>query len=130
MNLGSPLLTDFYQLTMLHAYFANGMRDTAVFEFFVRKLPPNRNFMMAAGLEQVLCYLEGLRFGPEELEWVARSGRFPREFAGHLESLRFTGEVHAMPEGTICFPHEPIVRVTSSRPPARVTRSLPPLVAI
>ena len=58
MNLGSPLLTDFYQLTMLHAYFANGMRDTAVFEFFVRKLAPNRNFMMAAGLEQVLVSLD------------------------------------------------------------------------
>ena len=123
MNPGSPLLTDFYQLTMLHAYFANGMRDTAVFEFFVRKLPPNRNFMMAAGLEQVLCYLEGLRFGPEELEWVARSGRFPREFAGHLESLRFTGEVHAMPEGTICFPHEPIVRVTAPLPEAQFVES-------
>jgi nicotinate phosphoribosyltransferase len=123
MNLGSPLLTDLYQLTMLHAYFAKGMVDTAVFEFFVRKLPPNRNFMMAAGLEQVLHYLQHLRFSAEELDWVARSGRFPRDFIGHLEALRFTGDVHAVPEGTVFFPHEPVLRVTAPLPEAQFVES-------
>jgi nicotinate phosphoribosyltransferase len=123
MNLTSPLLTDLYQLTMLHAYFTKGMRETAVFEFFIRKLPPNRNFMMAAGLEQVLDYLEGLRFGAEELEWIERSGRFPREFVGHLEALRFTGDVHALPEGTIFFPQEPVLRVTAPLPEAQFVES-------
>lgn len=123
MNIGSPLLTDLYQLTMLQAYFAQGMRDTAVFEFFVRKLPPNRNFMMAAGLEQVLDYLENLRFGSEELDWVAGSGRFSPEFVRELEALRFTGEVHALPEGTMFFADEPVLRVTAPLPEAQLVES-------
>jgi nicotinic acid phosphoribosyltransferase len=68
----SVLLTDLYQLTMLQGYFDQGMEESAVFEFFVRKLPPQRNFLVAAGLEQALSFLENLRFTPEELEWVAR----------------------------------------------------------
>jgi nicotinic acid phosphoribosyltransferase len=67
----SALLTDLYQLTMLQAYFDEGMADTAVFEFFVRALPPGRNFLLAAGLEQVLCYLEQLRVTETELAGCA-----------------------------------------------------------
>lgn len=109
----SALLTDLYQLTMLYGYVRHGMDAPAVFELFVRKLPPGRNFLMAAGLEQVVEYLENLRFGPEELDWVRRSGRFDPAFVDYLAALRFTGDVHAMPEGTIFFPDEPIVRVTA-----------------
>jgi len=124
MNLlESALLTDLYQLAMLHAYFAHGMRETAVFELFVRKLPANRNFLMAAGLEQALTFLEQLRFTPEELEWVERSGKFGRGFAAHLAALRFTGDVHAMPEGTVFFPDEPILRVTAPLPEAQLVES-------
>jgi nicotinate phosphoribosyltransferase len=68
---------------------------------------------MAAGLEQLLEYLESLHFGAEELDWVRRSGRFDRAFVDHLAALRFTGDVHAMAEGTVFFPNEPIVRVTA-----------------
>jgi nicotinate phosphoribosyltransferase len=121
--LDSALLTDLYQLTMLRAYFAHGMRETAVFELFVRKLPANRNFLMAAGLEQALAFLEQLRFSEEELEWVEKSGRFPRGFAADLASLRFTGEVHAVPEGTIFLPNEPILRVTAPMPEAQLVES-------
>ena len=74
--LRSALLTDLYQLTMLHAYYVHGMTDTAVFELFVRRLPPQRNFLMAAGLEQALEYLEGLHFTEEELAWVRESPLF------------------------------------------------------
>ena len=124
MNLlASPLVTDLYQLTMLHAYFTHGMGETAVFELFVRKLPRERNFMMAAGLEQALEFLEHLRFAPEELEWVEKSGKFPRGFAEHLAQLRFTGDVHAAPEGTIFFPDEPILRVTAPMPEAQLVES-------
>ena len=123
MKLDSPLLTDLYQLTMLQAYYARGMRDTAVFEFFIRRLPPNRNFMMAAGLEQVLDYLENLHFSAEDLDWVAKSGRFSAEFVKHLETLRFTGEVHAMPEGTLFFPQEPVLRITAPLPEAQLIES-------
>jgi len=109
----SVLLTDLYQLTMLKGYHDSGMEDVAVFEFFVRKLRPGRGFLMAAGLEQALQFLEGLRFSSEELAWLASAGRFNKEFLASLEKLRFTGDVHAVPEGTIFFPNEPILRVTA-----------------
>jgi len=121
--LASPLTTDLYQLTMLDAYHAHGMGETAVFELFVRKLPPQRNFMMAAGLAQALEFLEQLRFAPEELEWIEASGKFSRGFAAHLERLRFTGEVHALPEGTIFFANEPVLRVTAPLPEAQLVES-------
>ena len=119
----SVLLTDLYQLTMLQAYFDQGMEETAVFEFFVRKLPHDRSFLMAAGLEQVLDYLEALRFAADELDWLDSTGRFRREFVDYLEQLRFTGDVHAIPEGSLFFPHEPILRVTAPMPQAQLVES-------
>lgn len=121
--LTSPLLTDLYQLTMLQAYFAHGMRETAAFEFFVRALPPHRNFMLAAGLEQALDFLEQLRFDQEELAWLEQSGLFRKDFVEHLRGLRFTGDVYAMPEGTPFFPQEPILRVTAPMPQAQLVES-------
>ena len=109
----SVLLTDLYQLTMLQGYHDAGMEDIAVFEFFVRRLRPGRGFLVAAGLEQSLEYLGQLRFTPTELEWLASTRRFSTDFLGSLETLRFTGDVHAMPEGTVFFPNEPILRVTA-----------------
>ncbi len=119
----SVLLTDLYELTMLQAYFDQGMNDTAVFEFFVRKLPPGRNFLMAAGLEQVLDFLEDLRFTTSELDWLAGCGRFHRSFVDSLRDLRFTGDVQAMPEGTIFFADEPILRVVAPLPQAQLVET-------
>lgn len=107
------LLTDLYQLTMLQAYFDEGLEETAVFEFFVRKLPRNRNFLMSAGLAQVLEHLEALRFTQDDLDWLASTRRFKPAFLDYLGMLRFRGDIHAMPEGTIFFPDEPILRVTA-----------------
>ncbi len=118
--LSSPLLTDLYQLTMLQAYFERDMNDTAVFELFVRKLPPGRDFLVAAGLEQALEFLEGLRFGDEELDWVEGSRLFGPAFAARLAQLRFTGDVHAMPEGTVFYPDEPVLRVVAPLPEAQL----------
>lgn len=118
--LSSPLLTDLYELTMLQAYFESGMTDTAVFELFVRKLPRERNFLVFAGLEQVLRFVERLRFSDAELGWVERSGLFGRDFARRLESFRFTGDIHAMAEGTAFFPDEPVLRVTAPMPEAQL----------
>lgn len=118
--LSSPLLTDLYELTMLQAYFEQGMTGTAVFELFVRELPPRRNFLVAAGLEQALEFAEGLRFGDEELAWVERSGLFRSAFARQLAALRFTGEIHAMREGTVFFPNEPVLRVSAPFPEAQL----------
>jgi len=119
----SALLTDLYQLTMLQGYFDQGMEETAVFEFFVRRLPDNRNFMMAAGLEQALVYLENLHFTEEEIDWLNKCGRFSKPFVDYLGQLRFTGDVHAMPEGTIFFPDEPILRITAPLPQAQLVES-------
>jgi nicotinate phosphoribosyltransferase len=122
-DLRSVLLTDLYQLTMLQGYFDQEMHDIAVFEFFVRKLPPQRNFLIAAGLEQALRFLEEIRFTPEELDWIARQGSFRPAFVRYLEKLRFTGDVHAMAEGTVFFPNEPIIRVTAPLPEAQLVES-------
>jgi nicotinate phosphoribosyltransferase len=119
----SPLLTDLYQLTMLQGYFDLGMEDTAVFEFFARRLPPARGFLLAAGLEQALEFLENLHFSPEELDWLRASGRFNERFLGRLKDLRFTGDVHALPEGTPCFADEPILRITAPLPQAQLVES-------
>jgi nicotinate phosphoribosyltransferase len=121
--LSSPLLTDLYQLTMMQAYFEAGMTAPAVFELYVRKLPPGRNFLVAAGLEQAVEFLEGLRFGEDELDWIRSSGLFKPGFAGYLAALRFTGDVHAMTEGTVFFPGEPILRVTAPIPEAQLVES-------
>ncbi len=107
----SALLTDLYELTMLQAYFDEGMQDTAVFELFVRVLPPQRNFLVAAGLEQALDYLENLHFTADELAWLAGTGRFRPSFVDGLRDFRFTGDVHAMREGTVFFANEPVLRI-------------------
>ena len=119
----SALLTDLYQLTMLQAYIERGMEETAVFEFFVRKLPPTRGFLIAAGLEQVLEYVENVRFTPSDLEWLAGRGGFSKSFITYLERFRFTGDVHAMPEGTVFFPDEPILRITAPLPQAQLVET-------
>jgi nicotinate phosphoribosyltransferase len=119
----SPLLTDLYQLNMLQAYVDRGETKPAVFEFFVRRLPSRRGFLLAAGLEQVLDYLEGLRFSPDEIDWLAGTGRFRRNLLDYLASFRFTGDVHAMPEGTVCFADEPLLRVTAPLPQAQLVES-------
>jgi nicotinate phosphoribosyltransferase len=117
------LVTDFYELTMLQAYLDQGMRGTAVFEFFVRDLPDSRHFLVAAGLAQVLEYLESMRFTDEERAWLATTGQFTPEFIDALAGLRFTGDVDAMPEGTIFFPDEPILRVAAPMPEAQFVES-------
>lgn len=119
----SPLLTDLYQLAMAEAYLAAEATDTAVFEFFVRKLPARRAFLMAAGLEQVLGFLETMRFGEGELKWLRDSGRFDRRTLEWLAAFRFEGDVAAMPEGTVFFADEPILRVTAPMPVAQLVET-------
>jgi nicotinate phosphoribosyltransferase len=119
----SALLTDRYQLSMLKGYFDRGMHETATFEFFVRSLPSDRGFLIAAGLEQALQYLQQLRFVPEELEWLAGPGGFSKAFVDYLSQFKFTGDVHAMPEGTVCFPNEPLLRVTAPIMEAQLVES-------
>ena len=119
----SILLTDLYQLTMLQGYMEQGMEETAVFEFFVRKMPKQRGFFMAAGLEQIVEFLEAVHFTPWELDWIEKSGFFPKSFVEYLARLTFTGDLHAMPEGTVFFTNEPIARVTAPLPQAQLVET-------
>jgi nicotinate phosphoribosyltransferase len=121
--LASPLSTDLYELNMVQAYLDQGEQSEAVFEFFVRRLPARRNFLMVAGLDTALDYLETLRFTPDEIDWLAKTGRFRPNLLDYLSGFRFTGDVHAMPEGTVFFPHEPILRITAPLPQAQLVES-------
>jgi nicotinate phosphoribosyltransferase len=108
---------------MLQTYHAERMNETAVFELFVRRLPPQRGFLLAAGLEQALDYLENLRFSAEERDWLAGTGRFSADFVASLADFRFAGAVQALPEGTAFFADEPILRVTAPLPQAQLVES-------
>ena len=122
-RLGSALLTDLYQLTMLDAYRQAGMNGTAVFEMFVRRLPAQRGFLMAMGLEQALDYLQELKFEDEELDWLSGCGHFDGEFVDWLSGLRFEGDVWAMREGEVFFADEPVLRVEAPITQAQLVES-------
>jgi len=119
----SVLLTDLYELTMLQAYHEQRMNGPAVFELFVRKLPPGRNFLVAAGLAQVVEYLADLRFSADDLAWLRATGRFAAAFVDSLATLRFTGDLDALPEGTVFFADEPILRVSAPLREAQLVES-------
>src|SRR5437867_6646205 len=109
----SALLTDLYELTMAQSYLAEGMAEQATFSLFVRTMPPNRGYLIAAGLDDALAYLEGFRFTPPDLEFLASMGMFSTALLDCLRGLRFSGSVRALPEGTVCFAEEPILEVTA-----------------
>lgn len=119
----SILLTDLYEITMMQAYFSRGMNKTAVFEFFVRNLPDQRNFLMAAGLEQVVGYLLTLRFGAEELAWLGSNAMFDGRFIESLRDFRFAGDMDALPEGTVFFADEPVLRIVAPLREAQLIES-------
>jgi nicotinate phosphoribosyltransferase len=112
----SGLLTDLYELTMAAGYFQTRFDANATFELFVRHLPPHRNYLVAAGLEPALEYLENVAFTTAEIDYLRRHPAFrhiQKEFFEYLGRFRFTGDVWAMPEGTLAFPGEPLMRVTA-----------------
>jgi nicotinate phosphoribosyltransferase len=119
----SPLLTDLYQINMIQAYLDHGDTEIAVFELFVRTLPDRRGFLMAAGLEQALDFLENLRFSAAEIDWLKGTGRFTQNLLDYLRDFRFSGDAHAMPEGTVFFANEPILRLTAPLPQAQLVES-------
>ncbi len=105
------LFTDLYELTMLQAYWSEGMTGRAVFSLHVRRLPARRNYLIACGLSDALRYLRKLRFAPDDLEFLSGLGPFRDEFLRWLQDFRFTGDVHAVPEGTPVFAQEPLLEV-------------------
>jgi nicotinate phosphoribosyltransferase len=117
------LLTDQYELAMAASYHRRDMNQPAIFELFARRLPPNRDWLLAAGLGPTLRLVREIRFGDRELTYLASAG-FGEDILDYLSRFRFTGDVHALPEGTICFADEPLLRVTGPRIDAQLLETL------
>ncbi|MGH6953193.1 MAG: nicotinate phosphoribosyltransferase, partial [Alphaproteobacteria bacterium] len=110
---GLALFTDLYELTMLQAYVEEGMEEEAVFSLFARRLPERRNYLLAAGLDQVLAYLETVAFTADDLAYLSSLGTFSDRFLRWLEGFGFTGDVYAVAEGTPVFANEPLVEIVA-----------------
>jgi nicotinate phosphoribosyltransferase len=122
----SGLLTDLYELTMAAGYVQTGFQGRATFELFTRSLPPRRNFLVAAGLDQALEFLQGLRFSAEQISYLRAHPAFAaieNKFFDYLASFRFSGDVWAMPEGTLCFPGEPLLRISAPIAEAQIVET-------
>ena len=108
------MLTDLYQLTMMYGYLKSGMRDNiATFDMFYRSKDESTHYAIMAGLEQLIDYLKNLHFDEEAIDYLRSLGIFDEEFMQELRDFKFSGDVYAVPEGTIVFPGEPLVRVTA-----------------
>lgn len=106
------LVTDFYELTMSNGYFEKNMKDTiAYFDVFFRKIPDNGGYVICAGLEQIINYIKNLRFDEDDISYLKSLNKFSNEFLDYLKSFKFTGDVWAIPEGTVVFPQEPLITV-------------------
>ncbi len=111
-SLSNALFADLYELTMAQAYWQHDRRGTATFSMFFRELPPNRGYLVFAGLDDVLDYLEGLRFTDADLDYLRPTGLFDPAFVQSMADFRFTGSVRALTEGELFFVDEPVIEVT------------------
>lgn len=105
------LLTDLYELTMMQGYFKNPTNQTVIFDMFYRTNPCGGSFAITAGLEQMIEYIENLRFTEEDVAYLRSLNMFQEDFLEYLSTFHFTGDIYAIPEGTVVFPREPIVKV-------------------
>jgi nicotinate phosphoribosyltransferase len=105
------LLTDFYELTMMQGYFNNNNNETVIFDLFYRENPSGSGYAICAGLEQVIEYIKALSFQEDDLEYLRSLNIFNEAFLSYLKDFRFTGDIYAIPEGTVVFPMEPLVKV-------------------
>ena len=105
------LLTDLYELTMMQGYFKNPTNQTVIFDMFYRVNPCGGSFAITAGLEQMIEYIENLHFTDDDIEYLRSLHIFEDDFLEYLRSFKFTGDIYAIPEGTVVFPREPLVKV-------------------
>ncbi|MBO5199099.1 MAG: nicotinate phosphoribosyltransferase [Lachnospiraceae bacterium] len=107
------LLTDFYELTMMQGYFKNNTNETVIFDAFYRENPSGSGYAICCGLEQVIDYIKNLHFGKEDIEYLRSLNMFDEDFLAYLADFHFTGDIYAIPEGTVVFPMEPLVKVVA-----------------
>ena len=105
------LLTDLYELTMMQGYFKTGNHDTVVFDAFYRTNPSNGGYAVCAGLEQIIEYVEHLHFSEDDISYLRGLHIFEEDFLEYLGTFRFSGDIYAIPEGTVVFPREPLIKV-------------------
>ena len=105
------LLTDLYELTMMQGYFKTGNNRTVIFDAFHRKNPCDGAYAVSCGLEQVIDYINNLHFEQDDINYLKSTGLFDDDFLEYLKNFHFTGDIYAIPEGTVIFPKEPIVKV-------------------
>lgn len=112
-NKNLTLLTDFYELTMMQGYFNNKNNDTVIFDMFYRDNPCDSGYAICAGLEQVIDHINNLKFTEDDIEYLRSLKIFEEDFLSYLKGFHFTGDIYAIPEGTVVFPMEPLVKVIS-----------------
>ena len=111
-NRNLTLLTDLYELTMMQGYFhAKDANETVIFDAFFRANPDGNGYSIAAGLDQVIDYINNLHFDKEDIDYLRTTGLFKEDFLEYLKTFRFTGDIYAIPEGTVIFPREPLIKV-------------------
>ncbi|MBR5473845.1 MAG: nicotinate phosphoribosyltransferase, partial [Lachnospiraceae bacterium] len=107
------LLTDLYQLTMMQGYFKENHTQTVIFDAFYRRNPSENGYAVCAGLEQVIEYINNLHFSEKDIEYLRNTGIFEEDFLEYLANFRFTGDMYAIPEGSVVFPKEPLIKVVA-----------------
>ena len=105
------LLTDLYELTMMQGYYAKGQNEKVIFDVFFRQNPSNNGYSVCAGLDQVIDYIKNLNFTYEDVDYLRGLGIFNEDFLHYLSGFHFSGDIYAIPEGTVIFPKEPILKV-------------------
>ena len=122
--LAGPLLTDLYEITMAAGYWRHNLNDKATFSVFVRNPDQNRNYFVAAGLATLLEELEAYQFRQDDIHYLQQLELFDADFLKALRRLRFTGDIHALPEGTLFFPDEPILEISAPLIEAQLIETL------
>ena len=115
-----PLLTDLYELTMMQGYYKGGQENIAVFDAFYRKNPCGNGYAVACGLEQIIQYIKDLHFSYEDIDYLRSLGIFEEDFLQYLAGFHFTGDIYAIPEGTVIFPYEPVIKIIAPMPQAQL----------
>ncbi len=115
-----PLLTDLYELTMMQGYYKGGQENIAVFDAFYRRNPCGNGYAVACGLEQIIQYLKDLHFSYEDIDYLRSLGIFSEDFLQYLAGFHFTGDLYAIPEGTVMFPYEPVLKIIAPMPQAQL----------